>query len=85
MRGIRLTPFGEGIVRKGGHDHASDDDMLFLELVKRAPGMTRDDYQRCFVALREEYGEDALRAIQSGHVVFEEVQGGTRTENDDAL
>lgn len=71
--GIKLSDLGRRIVSRGGHDDASDDDMLLMELIRRAPGMSRDDYQKCFVALRTEYGEDALAAIRSGHVKFEEV------------
>jgi hypothetical protein len=69
---LRLNRFGQDILSHGGHDDVSDDDLLLMELIQRAPGMSRDDYQRCFVALREEFGEDALRAIQTGHVKFEE-------------
>lgn len=70
--GLRLNRFGQSIVSRGGHDDASDDDILLLELMSRAPGMSRSDYEKCFVALRQEFGEDALRAIQNGHVKFEE-------------
>lgn len=78
--GFILSPLGKNIVRRGGHDDSSDDDMLLLELAARAPGMSREEYQTCFVALRLEYGEDALHAIRSGYVKFEEVRGGTRPE-----
>ena len=71
--GIKLDDLGQSIVRKGGHDDVSDDELLLLELVKRAPGMAMEDYKTAFVALREEYGEEALRAIQTGHVQFEQV------------
>lgn len=80
--GMKLTPFGQSIIRRGGHDDQSDDDMLLLELMSRAPGMSKEDYQACFVALRLEYGEDALRAIQTGHVVFEERRGGERSSQE---
>lgn len=76
--GLKLLPFGSNILRRGGHDDASNDDLLFLELVKRAPGLSKEDYGRLFVAIMEEYGENALAAIRSGHVQFEEVAPGTR-------
>lgn len=82
MAGLKLTPFGEKIVRRGGHDDASDDDMLFLELTKRAPGLSPEDHKQCWIALRMEYGEDALAALQQGYVEFEEVRAGTRPEPD---
>lgn len=78
--GYTLSPFGKNIVRRGGHDDASDDDMLLLELMSHAPGMSQEEYKQCFIALRLEYGEDALQAIRSGYVKFEEVRGGTRPE-----
>ena len=80
MKGLKLTPIGENIVRRGGDDLQSDDDMLFLELTKRAPGLSPEDHKRCFIALRVEFGEDALYAIRNGHVHFEEVPAGTRPE-----
>lgn len=70
--GTSLNEKGELIVKRGGDDEQSQDDMLLLELIQRAPGMSPEDLQRCFVALLEEYGEDALHAIRSGHVKFEE-------------
>lgn len=70
--GIVLADRGKQIVRRGGADALSDDDMLLLELTKRAPGLSKDDLQSCFVALRMEYGADALAAIRTGHVRFEE-------------
>lgn len=78
--GYKLTPFGAGIVRKGGHDDQSPDDMLVLELVQRAPGLSINDMQALFVAVMEEYGEDALAAVRAGCVQFEEMPGGTRPE-----
>jgi hypothetical protein len=71
MNGWKLAPFGADILRKGGHDDASDDDMLIMEIVKRAPGLSKEELQQVFVACRLEYGEDALAAIKSGHVKFE--------------
>lgn len=68
----RLTEKGAHILRRGGADGLSDDDLLVLEIVKRAPGMSKTDVETCFVNIRMEYGEDALNAIQSGHVQFEE-------------
>jgi hypothetical protein len=69
---LSLNDFGKDIVRRGGHDDASDDDQLLMELMARAPGMTKEEYAQCFVALLEQYGEDALLAIRSGAVKFEE-------------
>lgn len=80
MPGYSLTDFGKRIVRRGGHDDVSNDDLLLLELMKLAPGMSKEDYGRCFVALLEQYGEDALAALQSGHVQFEPVRAGMRPE-----
>ena len=65
-----LTEKGARIVVRGGADGQSDDDMLLLEIAARAPGMSKDDLALCFVNLRIEYGEDALRAIRTGHVQF---------------
>lgn len=81
--GYRLTPIGSEIVRKGGHDLATDDDMLLLEIQKRAPGLSITDYRKVFVDLRLNYGEEALYAIRSGHVQFEAVPAGTRPEGDE--
>ena len=66
-----LTEKGARIVARGGAADQSDDDMLLLEIAARAPGMSKDDLALCFVNLRLEYGEDALRAIRTGHVQFE--------------
>jgi hypothetical protein len=66
-----LTEKGRRIVKRGGADGFSDDDMLVLEISKRAPGMPVRDIEAFFVALRLEYGEDALHAIRNGHVKFE--------------
>ena len=68
---IRLDKRGEEILRKGGHDDASDDDMVIMEIVKRAPGMNADELQRKFVELRLLFGDELLRAIQRGDVYFE--------------
>jgi hypothetical protein len=76
--GYKLLPLGETIVRRGGADDQSRDDLLVLELMKRAPGLEREELQAIFVACLTEYGEDALEAVQSGHVQFEEVRAGTR-------
>lgn len=70
--GYVLADEGEKIVRRGGDDDADDDDILLLELVKRAPGLSKEDLQNCFVALRMEYGDDALDALRTGHVRFEQ-------------
>lgn len=69
--GYILADKGQRIVRRGGADNQSDDDMLLLELTSRAPGLDRSDLEKLFVALRMEYGPDALDAIQAGHVHFE--------------
>lgn len=84
--GVTLTDFGKGIVRKGGHDDQDVDGMLILEIAKRAPGLSVEDMQRVFIACMEEYGENALAAVQEGYVKFAEVKAGTRPEreNDNA-
>lgn len=66
-----LTEKGRRIVSRGGADGASDDDMLVLEIIKLCPGLPAADAQAFFVALRLEYGEDALHAIRNGHVKIE--------------
>jgi hypothetical protein len=75
--GFILADKGKRIVRRGGADGQSDDDLLLLELAARAPGLSKEDLQRCFVACRMEYGKDALAAIRSGHVRFDERPGRT--------
>lgn len=70
--GTALNAKGHRIVERGGADGQSDDDLLLLEIVKRAPGMKPEDLKACFVAILTEYGNDALDAIRSGHVRFEE-------------
>jgi len=65
-----LTENGHRILSRGGADGVSDDDLLVLEILKRAPGMSQADLQTCFVEIRMEYGEDAVKAIKSGHVKF---------------
>ncbi len=76
--GIILNADGKRIVRRGGDKSLenlpameADDRMLFLELVDRAPNMSPEDYCQAMIALRMEYGMDALKAVQSGHVQFE--------------
>lgn len=66
-----LTPKGEKIVKRGGADGKSDDDMLVLEIAAKAPGMSPDDLAACFIAIRMEFGEDGRRALREGHVRFE--------------
>lgn len=66
-----LTEKGAAIVKRGGADGVTDDDLLVLEIAARAPGLSQQDLAQCFVNIRLEYGEDALRAIKSGHVKFE--------------
>lgn len=87
MGGLKLNPIGEAIVRRGGADGIDNDGMLIHELIARAPGLSADEYQIMFVAIMEQYGEDALYAIRHGYVQFEEVRAGTRPEtkegNDD--
>ena len=67
----RLTEKGERILARGGDDTMDEEGMILLEILKRAPGMSKADMQACFVTLRMEYGEHTLEAIQSGHVQFE--------------
>lgn len=67
---LRLSDKGARIVARGGADGASDDDLLVLEIAKRAPGAEKEDLQAFFVAIKLEYGDDSLRAIRSGHVQF---------------
>jgi hypothetical protein len=67
----RLTEKGARIISRGGADGVDEEGMIILEILKRAPGMSKADLQTCFVALRMEYGENALEAIQSGHVQIE--------------
>jgi len=67
----RLTEKGAHILRRGGANGVDEEGMIILEILKRAPGMSKADLQACFVALRMEYGEHALDAIQSGHCQFE--------------
>lgn len=69
--GYILADKGKNIIRKGGADGQSDDDMLLLELVRRAPALSKEDLERCFIALRMEYGSDALTALSTGYVRFE--------------
>jgi hypothetical protein len=69
--GVKLTDKGADILRRGGHDDASDDDILLLELIRRMPGESPAGLGQVFVALREQYGEDALHALKSGHVKIE--------------
>jgi hypothetical protein len=69
-----LTGKGAAILKRGGADGMSDDDMLVLEILARVPGASMNDVAAFFVALRTEYGEEALRAIRTGHVQFEKRQ-----------
>lgn len=66
-----LTEKGRKIVARGGADGQTDDDLLVLEIAQLCPGAPVADLQAIFVALRTEYGEDALRAIRTGHVKIE--------------
>lgn len=69
--GWNLNDTGKAILAHGGADGMSDDDMLVLEIASRMPGAGTLDLQSVFIALREEYGEDALQAVRTGHVRFE--------------
>lgn len=69
--GMVLSEAGKKIVSAGGADGISDDTMVMLEVISRAPGMNEQDLALCCVNLRMEYGEDALLAIKNGHVKFE--------------
>ena len=68
---LGLTDKGARIIARGGDDTMDEEGMILLEILKRAPGISKADLQTCFVTLRMEYGEHALEAIQSGHVQFE--------------
>lgn len=68
---VYLTDDGARVVHRGGDDAVNGEEMVLLEIVHRAPGMTRDDLQSCFIAIMQQYGADALKAIRSGHVKFE--------------
>lgn len=67
----RLTEKGVRILARGGDDTMDEEGMIILEILKRAPSMSKADLQACFVALRMEYGEHTLDSVQSGHVTFE--------------
>jgi hypothetical protein len=71
MKTLKLTRKGADILRRGGHDDLSDDDMLVLELAQRMPGESVAGLMQIFIALHEQYGEDALHALKSGHVKIE--------------
>lgn len=73
--GVTLTPEAAEAVKRGGSDKMSDDQMLIAEIIARAPGMSPEDLQQCFINILETYGEEALRAIRSGHVQFEKRNG----------
>lgn len=82
VHGVTLSEFGKSIVRKGGHDDQDDDGMLILELAQRLPGLSVGDLQKVFVAMRVQYGEEALQALREGYVVIEEARAGTRPEEE---
>ena len=65
-----LNDDGRRVLRRGGQDGVSDDTLLMLEIIERAPGMTEGDLRHCFIAAMEQYGSDALKAIRSGHIQF---------------
>lgn len=88
--GIILNADGQRIVKRGGDKSLenlpameADDRLLFLELVARAPNMAPEDYCQAMIALRTEYGMDALKAIRSGHVQFELVTPRDRAETEE--
>lgn len=66
-----LSEKGRNILARGGADGQTDDDMLVLELVAKMPGLSQQDLALVFVNLRNEYGEDARRALADGHVQIE--------------
>lgn len=68
---IYLTDEGRRVLNRKGDDSVSDDTMVMLELIDRAPGMNEGDLRLCFVSVVEQYGNDALKAIRSGHVQFQ--------------
>ena len=68
---INLNDAGRRVVDRGGQDGISDETMLLLEIIKRAPGMTQGDLRHCFITAMEQYGKDALKAIRSGHIKFQ--------------
>lgn len=72
VNGVHLTTSATAILRRGGHDSLSDDQMLVMELAKLAPGMSPEDLQKCFIACRMEYGKDALAALREGYIRFDE-------------
>ncbi len=85
--GIVLNHVGQRIVKRGGDrslenidPNEADDTLLIMEVMQRAPNMSPEDYQTTFVALRMEYGEDALQAVRSGHVQFQCVTPRDRKE-----
>lgn len=75
VNGVHLSTSAAAILRRGGHDSVSDDQMLLMELANRAPGMSQDDLRKCFIVCRMEYGDDALRAVRGGHVQFAKREG----------
>lgn len=72
---LEISDGGRNVLRRGGADNVSDDDLLVLEIISRAPGISPLEIQTFFLTLRNEFGEDALRAIRSGHAVFERRKG----------
>ncbi len=68
---VSLTEKAARAVQRGGDDTMTEDQMLIAEIVARAPGMSSADLEKCFVAIRVEYGEDALDAIRKGYVRFD--------------
>lgn len=67
---IHLNDEGRRVLRRGGHDGVTDDTLLMLEIIERAPGMNEGDLRHCFIAAMDQYGSDALKAIRSGHIQF---------------
>lgn len=84
VEGLVLSPIGEEIIKRGGHDRLDNDGMLITELVSRMPGLGPVELQAVFVAVMEEYGEDALIAVRRGYVKVEAAPAGARPEVDGA-
>ena len=70
VNGVHLTAGASDILRRGGADNLSDDQMLLMELTKRAPGLSPEELRQCFVSCLLEYGDSALRAVREGYVQF---------------
>ena len=85
--GLLLDANGQLIVKRGGDKSLekldpleADDSMLIMAIMAAAPNMHPEAYKQAFIALREEYGENALQAIREGHVQFEKVEPRDRKD-----